>query len=115
MRMEGAALTFDPVVNLNTIINAAIVIGGILGFVYTMKGKLDSLVQRIEDKFDAIDKDVAAIRDLLTTQVRQDSRIERLEEQMAEVRKDIREIRHGEGFVYPIGPAKRQFGPGEMP
>jgi hypothetical protein len=106
-------MTFDPVINMNTVITSLVAIGGVLGFIYTMKGKLDSLVQRIEDKFDTIDKDVAAIRDLLTTQIRQDGRIGRLEEQMLEVRKDIRELRHGEGFVNPLVPAKRNFGPGE--
>jgi hypothetical protein len=106
-------MTFDPVINMNTVITSLVAIGGVLGFIYTMKGKLDSLVQRIEDKFDTIDKDVAAIRDLLTTQIRQDGRIGRLEEQMLEVRKDTRELRHGEGFVNPLVPAKRNFGPGE--
>jgi uncharacterized membrane protein YqgA involved in biofilm formation len=106
-------MTFDPVINMNTVITSLVAIGGVLGFIYTMKGKLDSLVQRIEDKFDTIDKDVAAIRDLLTTQIRQDGRIGRLEEQMLEVRKDIRELRHGGGFVNPLVPAKRNFGPGE--
>lgn len=102
--MESAALTIDSTINLNTIVTLFIAIGGGLGFIYTMNGKLAAIAQRIEDKFDAIDRDVAAIRELLTTQVRQDARLERLEEQMVEVRKDIREHRHGEGFVHPLQP-----------
>jgi Tfp pilus assembly protein PilO len=92
-------MTFNPSIDFNTIIQAFVALVAVLGFIYAIKGKLDNLVQRIEDKFDTIDKDVAAIRDLLTTQIRQDSRLNRLEEQMAEVRKDVRELRHGDGFI----------------
>jgi hypothetical protein len=51
-----------------------------------------------------IKEELKELRKVLTTQVDHDGRLRRAEEDLREIRTEIKELRHGEGFVFPLKP-----------
>lgn len=96
----GFASMIDWTVNVGTIVQIVVIIGGIFAFVYSVKGDVAKVKENITD----IKEELKELRKVLTTQVDHDGRLRRAEEDIRDIRSSIKEIRHGEGFVLPLKP-----------
>lgn len=86
--------------NVGTIVQIVVVAAGIFAFIYSVKGDVSMVKENITD----IKDELKELRKVLTTQVDHDGRIERLEQDYRDLRADFKELRHGEGFVFPLKP-----------
>ncbi len=90
----------DWTFNVATIVQIFVIAAGGLAFLFAMRGKLSLF----EENIVGIKEDLKELRKVITTQVDHDGRLRRLEDDLREMRKDIKELRHGEGFVFPLKP-----------
>jgi hypothetical protein len=88
----------DWTVNVGTIVQIVVILGGIIAFVYSVKGDVSAVKGNIAD----IKQELRELRKVLTTQVDHEGRLERCEQDVRELRADLKELRHGEGFVLPL-------------
>lgn len=90
----------DWTLNVGTLVNIIVLAGGILIFVYSVKGDVSKVKENIGD----IKEELKELRKVFTTQVDHDGRLARAEQDIRALRADIKELRHGEGFVFPLKP-----------
>jgi len=99
--MQGAALTFEPTITVGALFTIASTIIGVfvtcLFFGWSLRGKIDNL----DNKVGVMGVELTGVRKILETQARQDERLIAME-------KRLDELRHGEGMVLPLVPARRQ-------
>lgn len=74
-------------------------------FIVSIKGNVSNMKDDITD----IKTELKALREVLTTQATQTVRLDNQGKRLDRLEEDIRELRHGEGFVFPLG-GGRQFG-----
>lgn len=89
----------DWTINVGTLAQIGVIIGGIFAFVYSVKGD----VAKVKDNISDIKEELKELRKVFTTQVDHDGRLTRAEADIRSLRDDIKELRHGEGFVFPLG------------
>lgn len=89
----------DWTFNVGTIIQIVVIAGAAMAFVVAVKGDVSTVKENISN----IKEELKELRKVLTTQVDHDGRLARAEHDIRELRADIKEIRHGEGFVLPLG------------
>lgn len=92
----------DWTLNVGTIVQIGVLIGGIFAFVFAVKGDVAKVKENIAD----IKDELKELRKVLTTQVDHDGRLRRAEEDIRVARAEIKELRHGEGFIFPPGKPK---------
>lgn len=92
----------DWTLNIGTLVQIGVVAGGIFAFVYSVKGDVTTVKVSITD----IWQELKELRKVLTTQVDHDGRLRRAEDDIRDLRAEIKELRHGEGFVLPLGGRK---------
>lgn len=90
----------DWTLNVGTLVNIIVLAGGILIFVYSVKGDVSKVKENIGD----IKEELKELRKVFTTQVDHDGRLKRVEDDIRTLRAEIKELRHGEGFVFPLKP-----------
>ena len=90
----------DWTLNVGTLVNIIVLAGGILIFVYSVKGD----VSKVKDNISDIKEELKELRKVFTTQVDHDGRLKRVEDDIRTLRVEIKELRHGEGFVFPLKP-----------
>lgn len=90
----------DWTINVGTMIQIGVIVASIVAFIVAVKGDVGTVKGNISD----IKQELKELRKVLTTQVDHDGRIERLEQDVRDMRADIKELRHGEGFVFPLKP-----------
>lgn len=90
----------DWTFNVGTLIQIAVLVGGIFAFIYSVKGDVTTMKGNVTD----IKEELKELRKVFTTQVDHDGRLSRVEKDIADLRADIKELRHGEGFVFPLKP-----------
>ena len=93
-------IVIDWTISVGTIVQIAVIIGGIFAFVFAVKGDVAKVKENVTD----IKSELKELRKVLTTQVDHDGRLKRVEDDIRELRNDIKELRHGEGFVFPLKP-----------
>ena len=92
----------DWTLNVGTIVQIIVLAAGAIIFVYAVKGDVSLVKENISD----IKEELKELRKVLTTQIAHEGRLERVEEDVRTLRSDIKELRHGEGFVFPLGGSK---------
>ena len=75
-------------VPLNTVVQAAILLVGIVGVYYGLKGKVDIILVRLT----GLESSFKSFQTMVTTSAVQDERIKNIEN-------DIRDLRRGRGFI----------------
>ncbi len=90
----------DWTINVGSLVQIAVLVGGIFAFVYSVKGDVSKVKEDIAD----IKEELKELRKVFTTQVDHDGRLTRAEHDIRDLRSDIKELRHGEGFVLPLKP-----------
>ena len=100
MRTAGWPNMIDWTLNVGTIVQIFVLAAGALTFVFAVKGDVSTVKVNISD----IKEELKELRKVLTTQVDHDGRLSRAEKDIATLRDDIKELRHGEGFVFPLKP-----------
>jgi hypothetical protein len=99
--MQGADLTFEPTITVSALFTIGSSFFGVfftcLFFVWTLRGRVDNLTNQMT----VVASELTAVRKILEIQARQDERINSLEKRWDE-------LRHGEGMVLPLMPARRQ-------
>lgn len=93
----------DWTLNIGTLVQIGVVIGGIFAFVYSVKGD----VKVVKSSITSIQEELKELRKVLTTQVDHDGRLRRAEDDIRELRSELKELRHGEGFVLPLGSVRK--------
>lgn len=88
----------DWTINVGSLVQVLVLIGGIFAFVYSVKGDVSQVKVNITD----IKDELKELRKVLTTQVDHDGRLKRCEDDIRSLREDVKELRHGEGFVFPM-------------
>lgn len=90
----------DWTINVGNLVQIVVIVGGIFAFVFAVKGDVTKVKENVSD----IKEELKELRKVLTTQVDHDGRLRRAEEDIREMRGEIKELRHGEGFVFPLKP-----------
>ena len=90
----------DWTLNIGTIVQIVVIAVAALSFVFAVKGDVSTVKENITH----IKEELKELRKVLTTQVDHDGRLSRAEKDIATLRDDIKELRHGEGFVFPLKP-----------
>lgn len=90
----------DWTINVGSIVQIVVIVGGIFAFVYSVKGD----VSKVKDNITDIKEELKELRKVMTTQIDHDGRLRRAEEDIRGMREEIKELRHGEGFVFPLKP-----------
>lgn len=88
----------DWTVNVGTIAQIIVILGSVLTFVFKVNDKVDKVRENVGE----IKDELKELRKVFTTQVDHDGRLSRNEKDIADLRADIKELRHGEGFVFPL-------------
>jgi hypothetical protein len=97
----------DWTLNVGTLVQIVVIAGGGLAFLFAIKGHVAVLAaNQSEIKLDMFDVKVELkeLRNVLQVQVDHDGRLTRAEADVRELRADLKELRHGEGFVFPLKP-----------
>jgi len=91
---------FEPTITIGALFTIGSSLFGVfftcLFFVWTLRGRVDSLTSQMG----VVVAELSAMRRIMETQARQDERIISLEKRWDE-------LRHGEGMVLPLQPARR--------
>jgi hypothetical protein len=90
----------DWTLNIGTIIQIGVIAAGVFAFIFSVKGDVSKVKENITD----IKDELKELRKVFTTQVDHDGRLIRAESDIRSLRDDIKELRHGEGFVFPLKP-----------
>jgi hypothetical protein len=90
----------DWTLNVGTIVQFVVIAVGALAFILSVKSDVSSVRVDITD----IKEELKELRKVLTTQVDHDGRLRRAEEDIRALNRDLKELRHGEGFVFPLKP-----------
>jgi|SRR4051812_36531201 hypothetical protein len=90
----------DWTINVASLVQILVIAGGALAFVIAVKGDVAKVKENITD----IKDELKQLRQVFTTQVDHDGRLKRVEDDIRTLRADIKELRHGEGFVFPLKP-----------
>lgn len=88
----------DWTINVASLVQIIVIAGGALAFILAVKGDVSSVKDDIVD----IKDELKQLRTVLTTQVDHDGRLARAEFDIREIRGEVKELRHGEGFVFPL-------------
>lgn len=98
----------DWTLNIGNLIQIVVIAAGGLTFLFAIRGQVTLLGASLADmKADMTDvkEELKELREVFTTQVDHDGRLLRAEQDIRDLRSDIKEMRHGEGFVFPLKPA----------
>lgn len=90
----------DWTISVGTIAQIVGFLGTALIFVFSLKNKVDKFEEKVGD----IKAELKELRKVFTTQVDHDGRLSRNEKDISDLRTDIKELRHGEGFIFPLKP-----------
>jgi hypothetical protein len=90
----------DWTLNIGTVVQIGVIAAGVFAFIFSVKGDVSKVKENITD----IKDELKELRKVFTTQVDHDGRLIRAEADIRSLREDIKELRHGEGFVFPLKP-----------
>lgn len=88
-------LVIDWTINFQTMVELGILLVSATSFVLTMRGSLRLVKQEVI----GMKEELRGLKDVVTIQVNHTTRLDRVEA-------DIRELRHGEGFVFPMSTSR---------
>lgn len=91
-------IVIDWNLNIGTIVQILVLASGALAFIFAVKGDVAGMKEDMTD----IKQELKELREVFTTQVDHDGRLLRVEQDIRDMRSDIKEMRHGEGFVFPL-------------
>lgn len=102
--MDNPITLSQVMIALTAFGGALAVVGGAMAYFFGVKGDvgiLKSDVRGIKDALGILNTSFEKLSDILSKVAVQDQRINRIEE-------DIRELRHGEGLVFPLSKSRRE-------
>ena len=92
-------MVFDTTVTLGALINAGVLIIGFTIAFTRLGGRIDLLTQRVG----AVEEYMRQARDFSSRIAVIETRQGTHGQMITNLQQDMRELKHGEGFVYPIG------------
>jgi hypothetical protein len=97
----------DWTLNVGTLVQILVISAGGLAFLFAIKGQVSLLGANLAGmKMDMNDvkEELKELRKVLQVQVDHDGRLTRAEADVRDLRAEVKELRHGEGFVFPLKP-----------